>query len=500
MPGIILGLDINGDSVTAVQIKGGLKGHQIVFCADAGIEESGGLSNALRAIAGQMEQESDACIASVPVENLSFRNLWMPFRDRKKIAQALPFEIEGMLPFPVSDLMSEFLVNDHSEKTQVLAASVKRDTVSHYLMEMQSCGIDPDILEIKCVPIVSRLIKSEVIQDYGLFLDIGETRITMALFDSRRISLIRTFTLNEAPWQEQIAGPSDNARRSFSDPEHIDSCFRSFCSLIGTTVHSFGYNSGRVVHPEKTLFTGKGALFPDTESLLEKHLNIPAQQIDLCRGSRIQMDENIARIWNPLLMDGALGLAMRNSKRDQGFNFRKDEFETKRPYLGFRTKFMKAAVLLSIVFSLLIADIGIDYYLLKDSVRKIDQKIVSVFRETFPDIKRIVDPLQQMKVRISETKKLAEAVPGTAYRSPVIEILREISKRVSMSLNVSVTRIGIDQETVRVSGKTDTYSTVDKIQNGLEGSEFFNEVTISSTNLDKSGNQVQFEIKLVRAR
>ena len=212
------------------------------------------------------------------------------------------------------------------------------------------------------------------------------------------------------------------------------------------------------------------------------------------------MDENIARIWNPLLMDGALALAIRDSKDDQNFNFRKDDFETKRPYMALNMNFRKAAVLLSVVFALLIADIGIDYYLLKERAGRLDQEMASVFRQTFPEVRRIVDPLQQMKIKINETRKLAGVLPGTASDIPVIEILKDISERIPSTVNINVTRIGIDLETVRISGKTDTYSTVDRIQNVLEGSGYFSEVSISSTNLDRSGNQVQFEIKLLRAR
>ena len=56
----------------------------------------------------------------------------------------------------------------------------------------------------------------------------------------------------------------------------------------------------------------------------------------------------------------------------------------------------------------------------------------------------------------------------------------------------------IDPETVRISGETDTYDTVDNLKNNLEPSQYFNNVTISSANLDKTGKKVNFEIKMQR--
>ena len=46
----VLGLDITSDSVAAVQVKGGLKGHHVTACAHVMIEEAGGLEEALKAL------------------------------------------------------------------------------------------------------------------------------------------------------------------------------------------------------------------------------------------------------------------------------------------------------------------------------------------------------------------------------------------------------------------------------------------------------------------
>jgi YbbR domain-containing protein len=58
----------------------------------------------------------------------------------------------------------------------------------------------------------------------------------------------------------------------------------------------------------------------------------------------------------------------------------------------------------------------------------------------------------------------------------------------------------IDPETVRISGETDTFNTVDNIKTGLEPSDYFSTVTITSANLDRSGKRIQFEIKLQRSQ
>jgi type II secretory pathway component PulL len=268
--------------------------------------------------------------------------------------------------------------------------------------------------------------------------------------------------------------------------------------MIQNTTHAFGSQSNRDVGPEKIFFSGVGALYPETGANLSRFMGIPAEQADMKRDKRVHMDANIARVWNPALMDNALALALRDSKRGQGFNFRKDEFEVEKQYLGFKKEIRKAAVFLILILCFVAADLGVDHYFLKKRYRMLEENITEVFRQTFPDVTRIVDPIQQMKVNINELKKTATSRPGIGSNNKVIDLLKDISERIPQSMDVRLTRMVIDPETVRISGNTDTFNTVDSIKSGLEPSIYFSSVTISSANLDRTGKRIQFEMKLQR--
>ena len=88
--------------------------------------------------------------------------------------------------------------------------------------------------------------------------------------------------------------------------------------------------------------------------------------------------------------------------------------------------------------------------------------------------------------------------PGINGGRKVIDLLRDISRGIPGSLDVKVKRIVVDPEALQMSGETDSFNTVDSIKKGLEPSEYFSAVTISSANLDRSGNRVKFELKLKR--
>jgi general secretion pathway protein L len=491
MPEKILGLDISSDAVTGVQVKAGLKGHHVTACAHVMIEEAGGLGEALKALVEQVGPEADTCISSIPGEHVSYRNLRMPFRDNKKIRQTLAFELETMVPFPVEDLLVDFTVVDRSDQSEILAASVKRSYISEYLTQLQANGIDPAVLDIRGVPTVGWLLRQAGTPDDGLLLEIGLKRNTMILYLKRHIALVRTFS---------FSGSAAAHHPETGSAEQIESRLRWFCTEVQNTLHAVGSHTAKTVCPQKVFVTGSGALYQETEKLLNRFLDLPVERIDLAADPRIHMDESIARTWNPAPMDNALALAVRAAKHSLGFNFRRDGFEVKKQYFGHKEEIRKVAAFLLVMLCLLGLDLGVDYYSLKKRYNTLDRQITEVFRQTLPDVKRIVDPVHQMKVRINDIKKSALSLPGIGANGKVLDLLRDLSARVPESADVHVTRIVVDPDAVLIRGETDTFNTVDTIKKGLEPSAHFSAVTISSANLDRSGNRVQFEMKLERVR
>jgi hypothetical protein len=81
----------------------------------------------------------------------------------------------------------------------------------------------------------------------------------------------------------------------------------------------------------------------------------------------------------------------------------------------------------------------------------------------------------------------------------ILDLLKDISQRISDSFDIDVSNMVVDSGTVRITGETDSFNTVDGLKNRLEPSEFFDSVTISSANRDKTGNRVRFELKLNRS-
>ena len=499
MAGKILGIDMQGDLITAVKIEGRLRGYHVIECASVMMGDIDGLDEALKEMSKHLDLKADTYISTIPGDIVSYRNLQMPFKNTKKIKQTLSYEIETMVPFPVEDLVVDFTFIDQQDQSDILAASVGRKHISEYLISLQNYGIDPQIIDISGVPIVLWLLRQAEIPDDGILFQIGQKRTTMILYLKRRINLMRSFAFCNDCMPEAMSNSTTDKNTQSQKEAKIVSCFESFCKNVQNTLHSFEYQNNRPVRPEKIFITGVGSIYPQALGLLERFLAIPVEEINVAGGDpNVHVNANIAQSWNPATMDGALALTLRGNRQGLGLNFRKDEFEIKKTDTKFKREIRRASIFFLIILSLLITFFYIDYYFLKKRYTMLDKQITETFRQTLPDVKRIVDPVQQMKIKITQTKKSAFSLPGIAGDYKVVDILRDISIKVPESLNVTVTSMVVDPEVIKMKGETDTFNTVDIIKKGLEPSKYFSAVTISSANLDRSRKHVQFEIKLKR--
>jgi general secretion pathway protein L len=494
MLGKTLGLDIIEDTVAAVLVKGGMHGHQILTCASASLTGEGGLDAALAHILGKIEVGGAACISAIPSEQVSYRNLSLPFKDIKKLDQTIAYELEPLVPFAVEDLVVDFAVTGQSPvHTDILAAAVKKSYLREYLSSLERRGIGPEVVDIRNVPTTLLLLKQEDVPENGLFIDFGQHRATILFFLNKRIVMIRKVHFD----YQNFSVRSDTAKDGEQTPTvsgEAESACQVFCRTILNTLMAFVDQNDEKVRPEKVFITGYRASQPEIAHLLSRFFGLPVEVINFARISGLHFTEDAVADWQPDLMNGALALALRENKQGL-FNFRKGEFEAKKQFLKFRKDIRNGAIIFVIIMILGMIDFGLGYFSLKKRYDALDEQVLQIFTQTFPDVKRIVDPLQQMRVKVEEMRKTAGLAEAGSNNPGALELLADISRRIPPDLDVEVSRIVIDQEGAVIKGSTDTFNTVDSIKQGLSESSYYREVTISSANLDRSGNRVQFEVR-----
>jgi general secretion pathway protein L len=476
----VLGLDIRSKIVCAVLVKSSLRESRVAASMSVPIPEtedgSGGLRAALETIASSMDLGGTDCAASIPAVFFSSRNLQMPFPNPKKIRMVLPFEIETLLPYAAEELALDFNVLDGEpaqDQTEVLAVAIQKSRLSSLLEDLSAVNIDPERVTISGLSVAFWIGRDADPDRSFLCADIGETFGAVFVVAGNLVRLIRSFPLSPDP-----------ASRT-----------RTIRDYIRTTLAAWSEAADSAGEPSEVVLTGDGVESINLEDVAQA-LPIMMKKADLGQTLQVSREETAGAQWNPTRMDGALALALAEIEGIEGLNFHRSQFLGKKVISRYGQDLIKTGALAATVLAFMFASVFTQGYLMKRRLADLDQQITSVFMETFPDSKKVVNPHQQMQINLRELRKNV-GLPGESLPSVrSIDILKSISDSIPENISVVIDRMVIGPETILISGTTAAFNAVDEVKGHLERTAGFKKVTISSANTDRSGKEVNFQLKV----
>ena len=478
----ILGLDIRKNTVSAVLLNSGTKSVQIEAYDIVSIleqkESANTLAVALEKIVEKINTAGCVCVASFPANQALYRNIRVPFTNKKKIVQILPYELEPTLPFPVEDLTIDFHtinISENADHTDLIAAGIEKTVLENYIDTLASFKIEPEIITISGYYPALCLAKFANVPEKWLFADIEVDKATLFAVASGRISLIRSFP---------ILSNAASAVKSLGI--NIQRTTAAFSELFNTDFI-----------PEEIRVTGAGIIELNFEKELSDLLEIPVNQIELFREIDTGIENYAASSFNSAKLDNALALALNEDKGIDRLNFYKSRFAVNEFLTRHKSNLVKTGILAGVVLALALLNFILNFYFINNKINHLNHQITDIFKTTFPEVTKIVDPLQQMKVKIKEAKKSALFPSETTKYIRSIDVLNEISKRIPDKVDVDFTRLVISHENVIVSGITDTFNSADEIKSRIEESELFQKVIITSTSKEKSGSRIRFKLKVI---
>ena len=476
----VLGINIGKASVSAVLVKTSLRESRIDTHAYIPMPDSeenpGSIQTALETLTSQINPVGCDCVVSISADHFSYRILKVPFKEVKKIRMVLPFELEPTIPFPVDDLVIDFIELESDrpgDQTDLIAVAVPKSDLTPYIETLAAVKIDPEMITISGLPSALLLARQADPGADELFLEINKSISTLFIVGSGRIKLLR----------------------SIPTPLAEDTRSGALGAFVRRTLAAYGELSRSDFQPLNIVMTGSGLNGANFDKDVAGILDLPASRLNLCEHLQISIDDEDVNSWDPTVMDSALSLAMLEIEGIRGLNFHKGQFAAKKLFLKHKKNWIKTGIFAAAVVVLLLFNLITDSYTLSKQLNYYDQQIRSIFQATFPK-QKIVDPFQQMQINVREAKKDAVVQSGIGPHLRSIDILNAISSSIPETITVDVTRMVISPETVLISGTTDTFNSVEDIKSNLEQIDSFKRVTISSTNKDRSGKEIRFQLKV----
>jgi hypothetical protein len=400
---------------------------------------------------------------------------------------------------------------------------LKRDFLTEQLRVLDTLGLDPEIVTISSVEVAARLAQVSENSKTFLFLHVGPAKAAMILVLDGRIVLIRPLDFDCGGTGAQCRLDKDLSRIAAANPDSLPDAFRSLALSIKQTLKAASdqfkslvslkaiANSAALPHgnDELSCFVEEGQAGPampvylsgpcahlaGLPEYLKKTLAAEVRQCDLL-GNQVQIQSAAAQNhrWVPEIMNQALALGLRSAKERTGFNFRKGEYDRRVSQKYRRYLQGRLGLVAGIAVLLLLCFLGYDFFSLKMTEKRLNNRIQTIFSDTFPGVSNSVDPVDQLQAKVNRMQY--SSGQGIQYGYRALELLLEISKRIPLSTRVRMTQMIMNDKGVRLKGVTDTFNTVDKIKNELEQSPIFNSVAITSANLSARGNGILFDMTL----
>lgn len=473
----IFGLDIRHDAVAAVLVDSSMKGVEIErqeYVEFADVDGDEALRTALEIVTSGLDSSETVCVTAVPPHRLSFRNLQIPFRENKKIKQVLPFELEPVLPFPIEDLEIEFQIVSPSEstgRTRIFAAAAEKETLNTLKAALKPHGVEPHTITIRGWALAANISRMPQAPDQFVVIDIDGPRMTGIAVHQGQICMMRAM---------QAHG---------NRPRALATGVRQLEAAVAEAL-DIEYSAG------KLFLAGDGSADDATVTALNDALEIPVESVDLCRGGGATILGGNTGDWRPEKMDHALALALFNTMGVGAINFGRRSFGAVKQWMAYKKYAVPTLVLAAAVVVFALGGSVFEQYMLSKQQDEIDRQMLAVFTSAFPTEKRVVDPLKQMQGKINELRANSLAGSEPERKALTIDILDEISKRIPREIDVALSQFIVAPDNITIAGNTATFNMVDDIKNGLEVSDLFQKVTISSANSDRSGNRVTFKLKI----
>ncbi|MDP2268339.1 MAG: PilN domain-containing protein, partial [Deltaproteobacteria bacterium] len=204
--------------------------------------------------------------------------------------------------------------------------------------------------------------------------------------------------------------------------------------------------------------------------------------------------------WQPAIMNQALALAIHRHTRGQGFNFPLQKLESMARRSEFRLALKRGTAVLACAAFLLAMDSYLNYRYARLRLDNLKKEISAVFKGAAPEITRIVNPVQQIKVKIAEARKISAGLGGMEGSATVLDMLKDISALAPPATEFLIAGFNLDDDRLVIKGTVKNFDAVDALKRELAKSKYFTNLQIGATNLVKQGDKVEFDLRMTAQR
>lgn len=493
MPQRVLALELDAHEIKAAVIETTFRDYKIVgFYRELIGATDGSVADQVRGFLQRHSVKPTAVLSSLPGDIVSWRTFFLPFRDRKRLDQTVPFELETQVPFGLDEVVVDYHVLHRDRSgTTVLAALVQRRDLETHLGLLSNAGLDPKVVDLAPLATLNvlSLLGNEIPETFA-YIGGDARRTVVALYRNRQLVGLRTLVLPvvDEDESETTVTPANNG--------HGGGDVHRTAALIAEIRWTLLALNGAPLDAGLTcVVAGDGVQFDRLAQEMVPALNVTVRRLEdgPLRNVPPALRGEVASFASPL------GLALREIAPNEalGVNFRRGEFAYHRGQDELRRALWRTGAIALVVLALVIANTYMQYQQLAGRLAVVQSQIRMIFTQTLPDVHRIVDERAQLQTEIDAAQKRLQILSGLAPvgGTTAVDVLRTITTAVPDAIKVDTDEYIMDPDSVRVKAKTDSFEAVDTIKQQLINTHYFSDVQVKDVKSAPDG-KVDFRLIL----
>jgi general secretion pathway protein L len=502
----VLGLDIGSHSVKAVELRQPLgREIEVVQLRTFELDDPApALATELRQLISAHDLPLQHVVVSVAGDRLSTRRLSFPFKDRRKVAAAVPFEVEEQVPFDLKDYVVDWEFAAESDAgIDIVACVVPRTEIALLLETLREAEVTPRVVEAEGL-VLTNLATLVELPGVRLLADVGHRKTTLALCRDGRVIATRTIPIagkaitlaiaqergigeleaERAKMEEGVIGN----RRALGAAAVLDRLARE----LARTLASFEPLLAGAPSIERAHLLGGSAKLAGFDQLLTERSGVAFDRLPLPRGP---LGTAFVAKGDTLSFAPAMALALRGTTRSATrVNLRQGEFAERIDVRGIARELRPTALLgAGFLGAALIAG-GADIWKNASSAGGFEDAAREIVSET--GAAPGDDPLAAMQSAVRDAQRRAEMLGVYRGNLSALDILTEISKNVPKDLEVVFEEFSIERDTVQVRGHTPDYKAVDRLVAEVKKFPAFSDVTIGESSADARRGGINFDLRI----
>lgn len=494
----VVGLDLGAHSIKAVELRQTLREvepEQLRLeprpAPDSPLEEI------LPRFLQMHELPTDRLVVSVPGDRISVRRMTFPFRDRKRLEQAVPFEVEAQTPFDLEDVLVDWeLVGGEANSAELSVCIAPRTVVAARLEELAGAGCQPRILEAEGM-VLANLAPIFGWSDARLVADIGHLRTRFCVVRDGVPLMARTIALGGFHITEALAHDHgigfDEAERIKCDDGLFERGFESRSPRALAVLDRLAREAVRTTESVEGVLGGRGAellgggvivggsaRLHRLDEYLSERTGVPT--------TRPQVPPHgegaaLLAAGDPALFAPALALALRGTNRARTrTNFRQAEFGYRTDLRGLLGQDLRpTAILAGGVAALTLAWGATSMTLDSRRAETVESEIARLYAEAVPGAAVPANPTRALSERIDDARELADFLGVYGGNLSAFSLLGELSRRVPPSLDVRFDEVNITGRVIRIKVTGKTFEASEQLTQALAASPPFENAEVSGS-------------------